>query len=99
MNGDDTRDLGVLNVEEQVPTVDGSQSGVAKFSNFSFSNLTVNGSGPGLKSSEEIVLRQNGTDYSTPSAPNAAGTFHIIATSQAFPSGSASLADIRNAGQ
>jgi len=58
---------------QEAPTVDGSQSGVAKFSNFSFSNLTVNGSGPGLKSSEEIVLRQNGKDYSTPSAPNSAG--------------------------
>src|SRR5439155_7290497 len=42
---------------QEAPTVGGSQSAVAHFSKFSFSGLKVNGSGPGLTSSDEIILR------------------------------------------
>ncbi|GAB2976687.1 G1 family endopeptidase [Amycolatopsis acidiphila] len=58
---------------QEAPTVGGSQSAVAHFSTFNFSNLKVNNAGPGLVSSEKIILRQNGVDYSTPSDPNSAG--------------------------
>jgi hypothetical protein len=58
---------------QEAPTVGGSQSAVAHFSTFSFSNLKVNNANPGLVSSEKIILRQNGIDYSTPSDPNATG--------------------------
>lgn len=58
---------------QEAPTVGGSQSAVAHFSTFSFSNLTVNGANPGYTSSQKIILRQNGVDYSTPSDPNSAG--------------------------
>lgn len=58
---------------QEAPTVGGSQSAVAHFSTFAFSNLEVNGANPGLVSSEKIILRQNGVDYSTPSDPNSGG--------------------------
>lgn len=58
---------------QEAPTVGGSQAAVAHFSTFDFSGLTVNGANPGLVSSEKIILRQNGVDYSTPSDPNSSG--------------------------
>ncbi|WP_236788855.1 G1 family glutamic endopeptidase [Amycolatopsis sp. GM8] len=58
---------------QEAPTVGGSQAAVAHFSTFGFSNLQVNKANPGLVSSEKIILRQNGIDYSTPSNPNASG--------------------------
>jgi hypothetical protein len=58
---------------QEAPTVNGSQASVAHFSTFGFSNLTANGGNPGLVSSEKIILRQNGVNYSTPSNPNSGG--------------------------
>ncbi|HKS50061.1 MAG TPA: G1 family glutamic endopeptidase [Amycolatopsis sp.] len=58
---------------QEAPTVGGDQSGVADFSKFSFKNLKANGAGPGLTSSDKIILQQNGTNYSTPSNPNSTG--------------------------
>jgi hypothetical protein len=58
---------------QEAPTVGGSQAAVAHFSTFSFSGLEVNSANPGLVSSEKIILRQNGVDYSTPSDPNSSG--------------------------
>ncbi len=58
---------------QEAPEVNGSIAKIAHFSTFSFSNLTVNGHSPALKSADEIVLVQNGHTYSTPSAPNSAG--------------------------
>jgi hypothetical protein len=58
---------------QEAPEVGGSIARIAKFSTFSFSGLTVNGHSPALKSSEEILLVQNGHTYSTPSAPNSGG--------------------------
>jgi hypothetical protein len=58
---------------QEAPTVSGSQSAVAHFSTFSFSDLEVDNASPGLASSEKIILRQHGVDYSTPSDPNSSG--------------------------
>ncbi|TNC22347.1 G1 family glutamic endopeptidase [Amycolatopsis alkalitolerans] len=58
---------------QEAPTVGGSQSAVAHFSTFGFRNLKVDSAGPGLVSSEKIILRQNGVDYATPSNPNSSG--------------------------
>lgn len=58
---------------QEAPTVSGQQASVADFSTFSFSNLLANGENPRLVSSEKIILRQNGIEYSTPSDPNSSG--------------------------
>jgi hypothetical protein len=57
----------------EAPTVGGSQSAAAHFSPTPFSGLTVNSANPHLNTSEEIILRANGTNVSTPSAPNSSG--------------------------
>jgi hypothetical protein len=58
---------------QEAPEINGDISQIADFSPFDFSGLTVNGGSPGLTDSDEILLVQNGTTFSTPSAPNASG--------------------------
>jgi hypothetical protein len=55
---------------EEATSVNGQIGPPAKFSTFSFTNLTSNGANPNLNTNEEILLVQNGTTFSTPSAPN-----------------------------
>ncbi|HEY3608701.1 MAG TPA: G1 family glutamic endopeptidase [Pseudonocardiaceae bacterium] len=57
---------------EEATSVNGQIGPPAKFSTFSFSNLTSNNANPNLNANEEIFLVQNGTTFSTPSAPNSA---------------------------
>jgi hypothetical protein len=58
---------------QEAPEINGTISQIADYSSFDFSNLTVNGQSPALTSDDEILLVQNGTTYSTPSAPNSSG--------------------------
>ncbi|HWC83186.1 MAG TPA: G1 family glutamic endopeptidase [Pseudonocardiaceae bacterium] len=58
---------------QEAPEINGNIAQIADFSTFDFSNLKVNGNSPGLTSDDEILLVQNGTTYSTPSAPNSSG--------------------------
>jgi hypothetical protein len=58
---------------QEAPQVGGSIATIAHFKTFGFTGLTVNGHGPALTSSDEILLVQNGVTYSTPSAPNSGG--------------------------
>jgi len=55
---------------EEATSVNGQIGPPAKFSTFSFTNLTSNNANPNLNPNEEIFLVQNGTTFSTPSAPN-----------------------------
>jgi len=55
---------------EEATSVNGQIGPPAKFSTFSFSNITANGASPNFNTNEEILLVQNGTTFSTPSAPN-----------------------------
>jgi Peptidase A4 family len=58
---------------EEATQVNGNIGTPPQFSTFSFSGLTANGASPGLVSSQEILLVQNGVTYSTPSSPNSGG--------------------------
>jgi len=51
---------------EEAPEIDGSIASPAQLSEADFSDLTANGSDPGLTSSDEIDLVQNGTTYYKP---------------------------------
>jgi hypothetical protein len=65
---------------EEATDVNGTIGTPPKFSTFSFTNLTSNGANPGLVSSEEILLEQNGVVYSTPSAPSGGNSFSVSYT-------------------
>jgi hypothetical protein len=56
---------------EEATSVNGQIGPPAKFSTFSFTNLTSNNANPNLNPNEAIFLVQNGVTFSTPSAPNA----------------------------
>jgi hypothetical protein len=58
---------------EESPEINGSIATPADLSTATFSGATVNGSSPGLASSDAIDLVQNGTTYYKPSAPNSSG--------------------------
>jgi hypothetical protein len=62
---------------EEATQVNGVVGPPAKFSSFSFTNLTANGASPNLNTSEEILLVQNGITYSTPSAPSGGNAFSV----------------------
>ncbi|HEX4701836.1 MAG TPA: G1 family glutamic endopeptidase [Pseudonocardiaceae bacterium] len=58
---------------EEATSVNGQIGPPAKFSTFSFSNLTANNASPHLTTAGEIFLVQNGVTFSTPSNPNSSG--------------------------
>jgi hypothetical protein len=62
---------------EEATSVNGQIGPPAKFSTFSFTNLTANGANPGLTTAGEILLVQNGITYSTPSAPSGGNSFSV----------------------
>ena len=58
---------------EESPEVGGGIATPANLSEATFSGATVNGSSPGLSSSDAIDLVQSGKTYYVPSAPNGSG--------------------------
>ncbi|HEX9334909.1 MAG TPA: G1 family glutamic endopeptidase [Pseudonocardiaceae bacterium] len=62
---------------EEATSVNGQIGPPAKFSTFSFTNLTSNGANPNLNTNEEILLVQNGTTFSTPSSPSGGNSFSV----------------------
>jgi len=62
---------------EEATSVNGQIGPPAKFSTFSFTNLTSNGANPNLNVNEEILLVQNGTTFSTPSSPSGGNSFSV----------------------
>lgn len=62
---------------EEATDVNGQIGPPAKFSTFSFTGLTANGANPNLVANDEILLVQNGTTFSTPSAPSGGNSFSV----------------------
>jgi len=62
---------------EEATSVNGQIGPPAKFSTFSFTGLTRNGANPNLVTNDEILLVQNGTTFSTPSAPSGGNSFSV----------------------
>jgi hypothetical protein len=52
------------------PYVSGAYATLAPYSTFAFDAGTVNGGSPGLTTSNELVMTQNGSQVSTPSSPD-----------------------------
>jgi hypothetical protein len=73
------------------PEVNGTLSNLANFGTTAFSNAVVNGAGPALTSSEEIVMvSSSGTPLATPSAPSSSGNAFSVAYNGAGGSGGSS---------
>ncbi|HJP80143.1 MAG TPA: G1 family glutamic endopeptidase [Pseudonocardiaceae bacterium] len=64
---------------EESPEVGGGIATPANLSQTTFSSAKVNGSSPGLSSSDAIDLVQNGKTYYKPSAPNSSGDGFTVA--------------------
>lgn len=62
---------------EEATQVNGVIGAPPRFTTFSFTNSTANGGNPNLNSNGEILLVQNGTTFSTPSAVSGGNSFSV----------------------
>lgn len=65
---------------EEATEVNGRIGTPPPFSTFTFNSLSANGANPNLTTSQEILLVQGTTTYSTPSAPSGGNSFSVSYT-------------------